>query len=43
MAAAVAHNRWAEGGVLAPTKPTKPRPAAAYKVAARVVTLYGTS
>lgn len=43
IAEAVAHNRWAEGGVLAQTKPTKHRPAAAYKVDENVVTLYGKS
>jgi transposase len=43
IAEAVAHNRWEEVGVLAQTKPTKHRPAASYKVAERVVTLYGKS
>jgi transposase len=40
---AVSHNRWEEVGVLAETKPTKHRPAAAYQVDENVVTLYGKS
>jgi transposase len=43
IAEAVSHNRWEEVGVLAQTKPTKHRPAAVYKVAENVVTLYGKS
>jgi transposase len=43
IAEAVSHNGWEEVGVLAQTKPTKHRPAAAYKVAENVVTLYGKS
>jgi transposase len=43
IAEAVARNRWEEVGVLAQTKPTKHRPAAAYTVDENVVTLYGTS
>jgi hypothetical protein len=39
----VSHNHWEEGGVLAPTQPTTPRPAAAYPVAESVVTLSGPS
>jgi transposase len=42
IAEAVAHNTWAEVGVLAHTKPTKHRPAASYKVYEGQVTLYGT-
>jgi transposase len=41
MAEAVSHNRWAEVGVLAQTKPTKHRPAASYNVDENVVTLNG--
>jgi transposase len=41
MAEAVAHNDWAEVGVLAQTPPTKRRPGTFYKVAERSVTLYG--
>jgi len=38
---AVAHDRWAEIGIVAQTKPTKHRPAASYKVYEGAVTLYG--
>src|SRR5262245_40580339 len=38
---AVAHNHWAEVGVLAQTPPTKNRPGTFYKVAESNVTLYG--
>jgi transposase len=41
IAEAVAHNRWAEVGVLAQTPPTKHRPGTFYKVAEGSVTLYG--
>ena len=41
IAEAVAHNQWAEVGVLAQTKPTKYRPGTFYKVAESSVTLYG--
>ena len=41
IAEAVAHNAWEEVGVLAHTKPTKHRPATAYKAAEGEVTLYG--
>jgi transposase len=43
IAEAVSHNRWEEVGVLAQTKPSKRRPAAAYQVDEHVVTLYGKS
>src|SRR5215813_10659237 len=43
IAAAVAHNRWEEVGVLAQTPPTKHRPGTFYKVAEDVVPLYGTT
>src|SRR5712692_1850921 len=39
---AVAHNTWAEVGVLAHTKPTTHRPATSYKAYEGQVTLYGT-
>ena len=42
IAAAVAQEQWEEVGRVAQTKPTKHRPAAAYKVAERTVTLYST-
>jgi transposase len=42
IAEAVAHNIWAEVGVLAHTKPTKHRPATSYKAYEGQVTLYGT-
>jgi transposase len=38
---AVAHNQWAEVGVLAQTQPTRHRPGTCYKVAESSVTLYG--
>jgi hypothetical protein len=38
---AVARHPWEEGGGLAPTAPTPPRPGTSYTVAADVVTLYG--
>jgi len=38
---AVAHNAWAEVGVLAHTKPTKHRPGTSYKASEGEVTLYG--
>jgi transposase/DNA-binding MarR family transcriptional regulator len=41
MTEAVAHNAWAEVGVLAHTKPTKHRPGTAYKASEGEVTLYG--
>jgi hypothetical protein len=41
IAEAVAHATWDEGGVLAPTKPTKHRPGASDKVAEGAVSLYG--
>ena len=41
IAEAVAHNRWAEVGVVAQTKPTKHRPGTFYKVAESGVILYG--
>jgi transposase len=43
IAEAVAHNAWEDVGVLAHTKPTKHRPATAYKAAEGEVTLYGTT
>src|SRR5256884_945657 len=43
IAAAVAHNTWEAVGVLAHTKPTKHRPATAYKVSEGEVRLYGTT
>jgi transposase len=43
IAEAVAHNTWEDIGVLAHTKPTKHRPATAYKVYEGEVTLYGTA
>jgi transposase len=43
IAEAVAHNQWAEVGVLAQTKPTKHRPGTFYKVAEGSVTLYDTA
>jgi len=42
IAEAVAHNTWAEVGVLAHTKPTKHRPATSSKASEGQVTLYGT-
>ncbi len=42
IAEAVAHNTWAEVGVLAHTKPTTHRPATSYKAYEAQVTLYGT-
>src|SRR5437870_5291533 len=42
IAEAVAHNTWAEVGVLAHTKPTTHRPATSYKAYEGQVTLYGT-
>jgi hypothetical protein len=42
IAAAVAHNAWAEGGVLAPTQPTAHRPVTSYKAYEGEVTRYGT-
>jgi transposase len=39
---AVAHNTWEDVGVLAHTKPTKPRPVTSYKAYEGEVTLYGT-
>src|SRR4029450_5938906 len=41
IAEAVAHNDWAEVGMLAQTPPTKRRPGTFYKVAERDVPLYG--
>ena len=41
IAEAVAHNAWAEVGVLAHTKPTKHRPGTSYKASEGEVTLYG--
>jgi transposase len=41
IAAAVVHDRWEEVGIVAQTKPTKPRPAASYKGPEGRVTLYG--
>src|SRR5499426_4014754 len=41
IAEAVAHNHWAEVGVLAQTPPNKHRPGTFYKVAEGEVTLYG--
>ena len=41
MTEAVAHNAWAEVGVLAHTKPTKHRPGTSYKASEGEVTLYG--
>jgi transposase len=41
IADAVAQDQWAEVGIVAPTKPTRHRPAASYKVAERTVALYG--
>src|SRR4029453_1693541 len=41
IAEAVAHNDWAEVGMLAQTPPTKRRPGTFYKVAESSVTLYG--
>jgi transposase len=43
IAEAVAHNAWEDIGVLAHTKPTKHRPATAYKASEGEVTLYGTA
>jgi hypothetical protein len=43
IAAAVAHTAWEPVGVLAHTKPTKPRPATAYTVLEGEVTLDGTA
>src|SRR2546422_233191 len=43
IAEAVAHNTWEAVGVLAHTKPTKHRPATAYKVSEGEVRLYGTT
>jgi transposase len=43
MTEAVAHNAWAEVGVLAHTKPTKHRPVTSYTVSEGEVTLYGSS
>src|SRR3989440_4093206 len=43
IAEAVAHNTWEAVGVLAHTKPTKHRPATAYRVYEGEVTLYGTA
>jgi len=43
IAEAVAHNAWEDVGVLAHTKPTKHRPATAYKASEGEVTLYGTA
>jgi transposase len=43
IAAAVAHNTWAECGVLAHTKPTRHRAVTSYKVYEGAVTLYGTA
>jgi len=43
IAEAVAHHAWEEVGVLAPTKPTKPRPAPAYQASEGEGTLYGTT
>src|SRR5436309_92668 len=40
---AVAHNTWEDVGVRAHTKPTKHRPATAYKVSEGEVRLYGTT
>lgn len=42
IAAAVAHDTWGEGGVLASTQPTTHRPATTDKVSEGEVTLYGT-
>ena len=42
MAEAVAHNAWAEVGVLAHPKPTKHRPVTSYHASEGEVTLYGT-
>ena len=42
IAEAVAHNTWAEVGVLAHTKPTRYRPVPSYKAYEGQVTLYGT-
>jgi transposase len=41
IAEAVARNQWEEVGVLAQTPPTQHRPGTCYKVAEKVVTLYG--
>jgi transposase len=41
IAEAVAQDQWEEVGIVAQTKPTRPRPAASYNVAERTVTLYG--
>lgn len=41
IAEAVTHDQWDEVGIVAQTKPTKRRPATAYKVAEGTVTLYG--
>jgi transposase len=43
IAEAVAHNTWEAVGVLARTKPTKHRPATAYRVSEGEVRLYGTT
>jgi transposase len=43
IAEAVARNQWEDVGVLAHTKPTKHRPATAYKVSEGEVMLYGTT
>jgi transposase len=42
IAEAVAHNTWADVGVLAHTKPTKHRPGTSYKAYEGTVTRYGT-